>query len=141
MRNKVVDNLTILSVRRQFRELVKDDTHGATLLPKWLTGQGDVPWDERTFDAQRLFLLRVKNGHIEQRPSGVAPGTQFGGKGAPVLIDLTAADGGFGEWRSAYWEPLIQSSLPQDASTSSEEEPQPYPVRGAFRLLTAINPA
>ena len=102
-RRGIVDDLTIAAVRRQFRELVRDDFSSS-----------DGPLEERVFDSQRLFGEMVKRGQIKQRPIGVERGSQtpgVDGRRVPV-VNLRGADGGFEEWREYFWKPELEARLP-----------------------------
>ena len=63
LRRDIVDEMTLAAVRRQFRELVRDETDDTT------------PLENRHFDSQRLFGMMVRTGQIRQRPPNMAPGS------------------------------------------------------------------
>lgn len=97
VRRGIVDEQTIAAVRRQFRELVRDG------------GNPREPLETRTFDNKRLFEEKLKRGQVRQRAASQAPGAR---DGSSALVDLRASDGGYEEWRSFHWEPLIQAGMP-----------------------------
>ena len=99
LRRQIVDELTIAAVRRQFRELVRN-------------GDPNVPIEERVFDSHLLYKERVQRGQVKQRYAPTAPGAT---EGAAALVDLTASDGGYSEWRRHHWEPLIAGAVPVGA--------------------------
>jgi hypothetical protein len=104
LRTQIVDELTIAAVRRQFRELVRD-------------GDETTPVESRVFDPRRLYDSRVMRGKVVQRAPDVPPGKRLDG-GKTAVVDLTAADGGFAEWRKHYWDPLIEAGVPPETARS-----------------------
>ena len=61
--------------------------------------------------AKQLFRERVKRGQVMQRRASVPAGTREDG-GKTALVDLSALDGGYSEWRDYFWIPQIQAGVP-----------------------------
>jgi hypothetical protein len=93
---ELVDAVTIAHVRRQFRELFVDGV------------QADEPVEERKFESRALFHLQKKLMMIKLRPSDKKPGSRKP-DGTP-MVDFYGTDGGFDEWFSHFWRPLIEKS-------------------------------
>ena len=93
---ELVDAVTIAHVRRQFRELFVDGV------------QADQPVEERKFESRALFHLQKKLMMIKLRPSDKKPGSRKP-DGTP-MVDFYGTDGGFDEWFSHFWRPLIEKS-------------------------------
>ena len=98
---ELVDAVTIAHVRRQFRELFVDGVHGHV-------HSQDQPVEERKFESRALFHLQKKLMMIKLRPSDKKPGSRKP-DGTP-MVDFYGTDGGFDEWFSHFWRPLIEKS-------------------------------
>ena len=98
LRRGVVDEVTIAAVRRQFRELVREEHPG-----------DDGPLEHRTFDSKRLFLELAKRGLIQQRNDDQPCGTRA--KHHPV-VNLRTLDGGYQEWHRYHWKPAVEAQMP-----------------------------
>ena len=121
LRRDIVDEMTLAAVRRQFRELVRDETDDTT------------PLENRHFDSQRLFGMMVRTGQIRQRPPNMAPGSRTPGYSRAPLVDLRdTVDGGFSEWRTYFWEPELEARLPPRKQIESKE--RSIRNQGGFRV-------
>lgn len=107
LRRKIVDELTITAVRRQFRELVRDES-------------SSQPIESRVFESRRLFFEKVRRGQIKQRGARDAKGKREA-NGKVALVDLKALDGGYSEWYEHFWEPAIHAGLPPNAARNPGE--------------------
>ena len=93
---ELVDAVAIAHVRRKFRELFVDGV------------QADQPVEERKFESRDLFHLQKKLMMIKLRPSDKKPGS-IKPDGTP-MVDFYGTDGGFDEWFTHFWRPLIEKS-------------------------------
>ena len=86
----LVDEMTITAIRLQFQHITRHDTG---------------PADSKVLNDKVLFAELRSQGRIAQRGGGAPPVTAAGYK--VDRVDLSAADGGFAEWKQAYWLPRI----------------------------------
>ena len=98
IRRNLVDASTIAAVRRQFREMVKDDV-------------SEVPIEKRDFDSRLLFNEALRRGQIKQRAPNISRGTMLDG-GNIALVDLNESDGGYAEWLRHFWVPRVEAGMP-----------------------------
>lgn len=90
--NGIVDDLTVKAIRLQFAHITRHD-------------QSDS--DNKVLDDKIVFLEMKAQGRIQQTKANGPPQTPRGR--SIEYVDLNAADGGFQEWREAYWWPRVFS--------------------------------
>ena len=134
---ELVDAVAIAHVRRKFRELFVDGV------------QADQPVEERKFESRDLYLLQKKLMMIKLRPSDKKPGS-IKPDGTP-MVDFYGTDGGFDEWFTHFWRPLIEKSpdiemspeaaagpaaqLPSKAAARAPIRRMPYPKAKGYTAL------
>ena len=134
---ELVDAVAIAHVRRKFRELFVDGV------------QADQPVEERKFESRDLFHLQKKLMMIKLRPSDKKPGSRKP-DGTP-MVDFYGTDGGFDEWFTHFWRPLIEKSpdiemspeaaagpaaqLPSKAAARAPIRRMPYPKAKGYTAL------
>ena len=130
-REGLVDSDTVTAIRRQFRHLVRH-------------GDQRVPYEMRAFDSQSVFKEFIERKKIIPRPKHFSPGAK---KGRKEMVDLTAKDGGFHEWKTAFWEPRITSmkaqmeeagSVPPRSGKGSSGKRRQIYMRGGFAVFTPL---
>ena len=90
--NGIVDDLTVKAIRLQFAHITRHDTSDN---------------DNKVLDDRIVFLEMKAQGRIQQTKANGPPQTPRGRK--IEYVDMKAEDGGFGEWREAYWWPRVFS--------------------------------
>jgi len=90
--NGIVDDLTVKAIRLQFAHITRHDTSLS---------------DNKVLDDKIVFLEMCAQGRIQQTKASGPPLTP---RGRTIeYVDMNAADGGFQEWREAYWWPRVFS--------------------------------
>ena len=132
--HRVVDPSTLVALRKQFRALMQvAERHGGrdTDLPvaKGDSGLGTAASGHPRLDARALFAITKSTGMVRQRAADVAKGTrveavvqsgQVASQSPVALVDLTATDGGFGEWREFFWAARVKELRDKAAADFGE---------------------
>ena len=88
----IVDDMTVQAIRLQFAHITRHDTSLS---------------DNKVLDDKIVFLEMCAQGRIQQTKANGPPLTP---RGRTIeYVDMNAADGGFQEWREAYWWPRVFS--------------------------------
>ena len=107
--HSVIDVAALVSIRKQFRTLMQ--TAEKAGVPGAGSGGGGEGVEPR-LDAKAIFAILLSEGKVRQRGAEQAKGGTFevtvqeGQQASQTpgsLVDLTADDGGFGEWRDNVW--------------------------------------
>lgn len=103
----IVDVPTLVSIRKQFRSLMQTAQKAGVHV-------GSDGAAEPRLDAKAVFAIMLSEGKVRQRGTGQAQGEMFEvsvqeGQVAShtpgALVDLTADDGGYREWKDFAWAP------------------------------------
>jgi len=113
--NDIVDDMTVKAIRLQFAHITRHDTT-----------QGS---DNKVLDDRIVFLEMKAQGRIAHKTPSAATKTP---RGRTVeLVDLTAPDGGFQEWREQFWWPRIFDGKKYGEVIRMAPVPQTKTVKGA----------
>mmetsp|Transcript_10479 Transcript_10479/g.23997 ORF Transcript_10479/g.23997 Transcript_10479/m.23997 type:complete len:174 (-) Transcript_10479:14-535(-) len=102
--HKLVDDLTLASIRAEFRELVSS-SEGA--------------FETRVLDDRLVFKQLKEDGRIAQRHQKPLGST----KGTYQFVNLNMPDGGYGEWRRHHWEKQVKAYAPPEAPVNTPTSP------------------
>jgi len=112
--NDIVDDMTVKAIRLQFAHITRHDASQS---------------DNKVLDDRIVFLEMKAQGRIAHKTPSAATKTP---RGRTVeLVDLTAADGGFQEWRERYWWPRIFDGKKYGEMIRMAPVPQTKTVKGS----------
>lgn len=152
----VVDVPTLVALRREYAHIIKtreesgrggDGGDGSEN-----GGSGGGAASEPRADARAVFARHVSDGRVRQRAADAPVGThlQLPSDGPKVMhaddkiatVDLSAADGGFAEWRQHFWLERVEAvrkEAAEEAAEPAQGEAQAA-AEAAIPMPTSVRP-